>query len=311
MASNLPTLSKTWQYNANNTAAYQGSLSGTYLLVLQSFVAAMKGVASSPWTVGYSCNGVTVGTVNDGVDRFSSGSLTTSTSVFSWIVLKQPGLVSTAQLLIFTGGWNGFSGFNNIGFTYSPVSGFTGGSTTAVPTATDGMNFGPNNNSPFSNFNGQLRWSYMQSTDGQCNRIIVAGNSTVLGAVFIEKLAGITTGFNNNGVVSQGNLLSNATNAVSRQGTSFSTFQGAYETNSLIALASEIDGNYPMLPLGCVGTTVSARGKWGMFQDLWIGSSAVNIGDTYPGTSETPANQFVQLNNQIIVPWNQGSFSLV
>jgi hypothetical protein len=185
----LPTLTKTWQYNVNQLLPVAGSNEASAKALLFAIKNSLCTFPQSPWTVVRSSNGAAV----------SNGDLWTSAGAFSvsytlpsggasargWIVLKNSNLGETAngyQILIDVIFSNGVSW---VGMFSSPGAGFTGGTTTARPTATDehqlitnynhgspvgNPNWGYTNNSFGWTANKVYRFNAMMSTDGKCTR---------------------------------------------------------------------------------------------------------------------------------------------
>jgi hypothetical protein len=72
-------------------------------------------------------------------------------------------------------------------------------------------------------------------------------------------------------------------------------------------IANELSGEWPLWPISIDCSTVGARGRLGTLVDIWMGSSAVASGDSYPATGTT--GQFAQFNN-LVIPWNGGAVNL-
>jgi|SRR5579885_604125 len=203
----LPTLSKTWQFNVNNA---QGALSSITLsnkqmvfLIKQALIGAFGSwtnaaggsiatPTSSLWTVAYSCDSNTAGTVGDGVDHWTSASsiLVANSTAFSWIVLKNthidPG--GNFQICIACPNSDGVPALSLVGIILSRNAGFTGGSTTSRPTATDEVVLNPKSgvNSvsmvPAGQFDSGgasygFTLHYLMSTDALIHRIFITNGS--------------------------------------------------------------------------------------------------------------------------------------
>lgn len=114
----------------------------------QAFIGTIGGSAAGAWTVRYSCDGVTAGTAGDGVDRW--GAAYTPANIVrgaaaaarSWIVMRSPtlatgsangGVPMTVEVLISFG--DSAVDYNAV-IAYSKT-GFTGGTATVNPSATD------------------------------------------------------------------------------------------------------------------------------------------------------------------------------
>lgn len=318
----LPTLTKTWQFNVNQLIAYTGNLLDTNRLFHLTYKNTLTGFASSPWAMRYSCNSVTAGTPGDGVDRLT----TAANFVFgnigaahSWYVLRQTGTGSNTELLVSleSASSNGQSAF----IAMSPNAGFTGGSTTLKPTATDSVTMYSGtgwliNGTPTYRLHAQL------STDGQCTRIFNYDGGTTRNVLIIDKPYLPTAGWSNPVVgfaavgsallasymcSPLGNLSANINGTPSLiMATSEGVASQLLSANTACLLANEISGEWPMFPAGIASITTGTRGRHGTFQDLWFGSNNVNSGDTYPNS---PSNEFAQFSN-LILPWNGSAVAL-
>jgi len=165
----LPTIEKTWQFNVNRNI---GAL-GTNLAVNKQLLLDMKNMLiatgslgtwtnasgatitpANPWTVRYSCNGTTAGSVGDGVDRWQStsdmnpgqmtGVTSLTTTARSWIVLKNTTLDSGGNFQVLfdwmsdtNQGVSQWFDYGSCTIYVSRTAGFTGGTTTTRPSATD------------------------------------------------------------------------------------------------------------------------------------------------------------------------------
>jgi hypothetical protein len=178
---------KIWQYCLNNHLADYSSvaaLSKSNVLALKnglmgngvSFLNQSGAAIGSPqglWTMYASCDSVTAGTMNDGVDRIGADATklvrNTAGNAHSWFVLKSP-LMSTPT---FQPGANFYligdvaaAGDQLMINYYWSKSAPTGGSTTARPTATDEMGF--SNTGTYQNDNTATNtwWHLMLTTEG-------------------------------------------------------------------------------------------------------------------------------------------------
>jgi hypothetical protein len=177
----LPVPEKTWQFNVNQTAYTSGAQATDNASLLYAIKASLIGFGTAPWTVSGSSNGAGAGAM-DGVDRWASAAnviWNTTGNNHSWIVLKQTGIDVGFEVLIDC----------NVAQQYYltvtwATSGFAGGSATTAPTAAGSIT---SISAPGSNM-----WAYgstsafsrilhvMQSTDGECTRIVVWCNSGLL-----------------------------------------------------------------------------------------------------------------------------------
>lgn len=322
----LPTLVKTWLGSYNNQITAQGS----QILTNQTLMLAIKNqllaFGSNPAVVLYSCNSVTAGTAGDGVDRWTTAAnlvWNTSTNVKSWMILKQAGASSNYQICIYLEGGNS----TGVALTLvtSPSAGFTGGTTTARPTATDEIV----NSSVVAwggvNGNVSVRWSVQQSDDGQCTRILLCTAGAVSSLWGWEKIQNPVSGLSIPvlsymittlsltslcGVASsQVKFRAGSTNGnIIMQVEADTTALGPADTAYGNA-ANQLSGEWPMWPIGVASGTSGITGRHGSMFDMWLGSNTRVTGDRYPDASPGPAGQFAQFTN-IIIPWNQGPVNL-
>lgn len=323
-----PALSKTWQhtYSGGHSTNVRFVSSGTTLTDYRTLMLFIKnvlvGFSSSPWACRYSSDGTTAGTAGDLVDRWSS--ITTlvwaaAGSNHSWIVLRQTGIGSTAEICIDLS--NGTS--SNATIVFSP-GGFSGGSLTARPTAADELVLLSNTTwltSTGSAFTGVV--SVMQSTDGQCTRLIFWRGGFVECLWILDKPASAVSGWTTPffGWIRGTSGASTATYAQLLTNNSpvgkvrIGTTSGAanlttedYQATT-IAIGARIltvqDASSPVeyvvTPCGIeVPATVGARGRHGVLADIWAAPSSLRAGDTFP--NDSARNLIVA--GAILLPWN-------
>jgi hypothetical protein len=334
----LPTLSKTWQLSINQTVTAQGSVNATAQRILRTIKNLMKGFGSSPWTCSGSSNaGGTTGSPTgsaamDGVDRWTTdadlvGTPAGSNSRHGWIVLRQTGIATNYEIC-----WDIFttSQPNTMVAIISPSAGFTGGSATARPTATDEIViFGTENPSTpaswGSGVDAQHQIHVWQSSDGQCTRIVVWRASTNLCTFWLfDKPTDTVSNWTNPGVsgmyavgsgiaITYANLSPNSTFKSRSSSTVTFTpkFSGESDTNGLLAnttdigtIANDFDGNWPFFPIGLYSTNAGSKGRIGNIFDLWWRPSGVSSGDTFPNNAST--RQFIAMG-PLILPWTGDS----
>lgn len=196
----LPSKIKTWRYAVNKAQVTSGTTGLDYKQVMFDIVQGFLGVGMSPacttpWTCAGSSNSSTAGM--DAVNRWSTVADVTwnsSGAAHSWIVLKQTGIGSNFQVL-----WTAESSSGGanpttwLGLYVSQSAGFTGGSTTARPTATDEQHIhqGATTNqnwlgglgAPFSS-----RSHVLVSDDGACTRWSMWYAGHCLFAGYIERV---------------------------------------------------------------------------------------------------------------------------
>lgn len=316
----LPAYTKTWQYSRNNTTAAQGSALATNRRTMRSLVNLLLGFATSPWTERYSCDGTTAGTAGDGVNRWSvDANLVWGTGAHSWQVIRQTGLATNAELCIDLNS----AGSGTITLVYSQSAGFTGGTTTARPTATDEIVLLSGASWGVSTSDVQTRYSAMQSTDGQCTRIIMCMAGVVSAVYVIDKPTNTTTGWTNPNfclayasstsvsptianldTLGRSKILgTTATMQMLCEGTA----SGAAIANSTWGnLPNDIDGSWPMFPVGIASTTALTKGRHATLQDLYWGSQAIAVGEGYPADG---TNRWIQVGG-LLLPWGDDSTGL-
>jgi hypothetical protein len=270
----------------------------------------MLGFALSPWVVVGSSNSVAAAL--DGVDRWvTDANLVWNQpgGAHSWIVLRNPSIPNYHVLL----SCNPLSGGSPNSFRVgSCAAGYTGGTTLNDPTGTDSgytLLNGGSGGSAWINVAVDFasRWSVMQSTDGQCTRVVMfaVGNMQYFWA--FDKLNFLTLG--TPGAANTGVTLAHTTGianfaGITAQNGVSCTIAQSYESQSNLTIQSEISGTWDIFPVAAVGSTVGGRGRIGVFQDMWIGSTAIAPGDGYPAAG--PAH-FIQVSAQgLIIPWNDG-----
>jgi hypothetical protein len=333
-ALSLPTLAKTWQFDINKTIAATGTIAGTNSALLLSLKNSLKGFGSNPATVDHSCSSTVAGSPGDGVDRWATAANIVFASAgvaHSWMVLKFAGIASNFQVLI-SASTEGNGAYSNVNWTVSMFAsrsvGFTGGTTTARPTASDEQEIGRygsgtkwNANSGISD--STMRLHVMMSTDGASARALFCASGKVWSAFLLETASPTATW----SPPWHARLTNTPLGAwpQSAVAANFYAYDGAAYINSTataMALTGEARGpssfgptstefgtmsndatsEWPIWPVGLVAQTTGARGRWGTAIDLWWGSSAVSDGDTYDTSSKTFA-QFAGL----IVPWDGSS----
>lgn len=334
----LPTLEKTWHF-----ATRQIVTTGTQLDDLRSVLRwvkdQMKALGSNPWTVDHSCNSVTAGAPGDGVDRWSADSnlvFAAAGVAHSWIVLKQTGIGASFQLLIDLGV---STDPRDIHIFFSWSAGFTGGTTTARPTATDecAIHTFTNDNwiaGSANSFFGVVA----QSGDGQCTRFwLIAGGAsgaecwpvtmwlfdrpkntpagwteTFIGLMFPPQLPG-------GNCVEASSLMSGTPRARARVGsinavpvfliTDVWTGTATLNITEPTPCDNDFSGDRFLTPVSLASETPGTRGCLGVLYDLWFqpygtnstgGGTTTQWGSTYP---DDLTYQLVSLG-VFVHPWN-------
>lgn len=309
----LPTLEKTWQ-----VSHVSNSLLGTETLdtndLFLKFKAAAKAFGSNPLTVVGSSDSSTAnmsGTdllvVDGDMVHDSPG------SPHSWVVLALDQIAAGAQVCF---------DFNSTDTIRQDIivsaTGFSGGTTSARPTAADEIVVWSNNawTGMFGSGDGsggQIRAHIMLSDDGECFRVILANNGIVGGFLLIDKPANPATGWATPMVtVMKGTgRLNNTSDSVltvadwynsdvfQARGPSaimpmFATFESPgnfFTVATKLNAANEISGEYLLMRVGMWhSATVGQRGRHGFIHDLWFTNQVLQNGDTMPSDA---SKQFV------------------
>jgi hypothetical protein len=184
----LPLLQKTWQGGTTlggtdlvNQIISEASSEATARFVLFAIKEALKTFNLQPWTVVSSSDSVTA----DGTDNWATEAdlvfRVLGGGIHSWIVLQQASINATTQICfdlddILASDPNR----QNLGIYFSPVDGFTGGDVSNRPTAADELWL----NGPTLPWLGSMATgiscvlSCIESSDGECTRIVVSDEST-------------------------------------------------------------------------------------------------------------------------------------
>lgn len=320
----LPTLNKTWLFKVNQLVLSQGSTNATHARMIRVIKNCMTTFSSNPWTVSGSSNaGGTTGSPTgagalDGVDRWTTDTdINTggSNSRHAWIVLRQTGIATNYEVCF---DLNSTGTISSWIMAISPSAGFTGGSATARPTATDEIVM-VNSGAWGSGADAQHQIHVWQSSDGQCTRIIIwrAGTNLCQFMLF-DKPQNAVSGWTNPSVTSVYTTttgiamtyasLSTSGTSQGRGSTAFTIrYSGEGDTSGLLPntanvgfTPNEFDGTYPFYPIGIYSITASHRGRHGNLFDLWWRSASISDGDTFP--SSPTARQFVCMG-PLILPW--------
>ena len=331
----IPAPEKTWQYDVNQQTFASGDKKtdnhSSLLLVKNSLI----GFGTLPWTVIASSNSI----VANASDNWTVvGDLVNATppTAHSWIQLRQTGLGATTEVVLALDVTNSDGSFGPS--LYMSGVGFTGGSITARPTATDEVTVKSGSSSWLGATASHTTFDtfvhVMQSTDGECTRVFVYSSiygeqatgvlrqtgpgglwiidkmknprpSLTLPVVFVENHGNFGSG----NPAGRYNVIFDAVSAYGRTATTEYTawlstqgFQG--EALGRIAthnrVISDFSGEVPATKIGIVSETPGARGKKGDLFDIWFGNERIESGTTFPvGATRTHAK-----HGDLIVPWN-------
>lgn len=330
----LPALTRTWQFQVNQVVAGGGSGLATcqalMFAISQSLVGAgawtdsAGGATASAgnWVVDYSCDSVTAGAKGDGVNRWAAaGNLVWANAgtAHSWIVLRQTGIGATFELLISLE--NGGAGDAVIAFS---VTGFTGGTTLARPTAADEV--------PLLNPSGTQSWGatntaaiastlhVLKTADGKSTRVLICRNGFVPGYWIFEQPDNVPTGYSTPAVgcvLGDGTIapatsrpvfanVSNVANAYGRTSENYAAFltSAGDVLHGLLAInqtvPSDMGASWPLFETGAYSVTTNSRGRNGKVVDHWTTAVTLVDSDTFPAAG---TNNFVVFGDTV-QPWN-------
>ena len=303
----------TWQFTALNfSVAAAGNALTEHKNVLLRLKNSFIGFAQNPWTVKGSSNSSAAGM--DQVDRWSTTSdivFNNSGSGHSWIVLGQTGMGVGFQLMIacnLSDSWGRY-----ISVFYSPNAGFTGGSTTARPTATDEapiLEFASFLHGTSSSYSFKVHT--LMTTTGSNTRFIVYYNGNPISFLQIEKLSPVRTGvtypFVCNWLAGSTadrmtaniycicNMSGCPTGGITLVKPLIPASTGVPDPVYIVA-ANPISGEWPVWPILVEDT--NRRSHLGTIPDLWIGSVTKTNADGYPAS---PAQRVWQHYSDLILP---------
>jgi len=351
----IPVLEKTWQFALNLQNTTDGipvhDIRKAFILLKN----ALKAMPLSPWTVAGSSNGVTSNMT--GTDLLVTFANIVGGDVppydHSWIVLRQPGLNGGAQVLFEFRSWYAPSD-SGIDVVFSPSAGFTGGTTIVRPTASDEVvvtlyNVG---NAPadwISPGGALVSRQYvihvMQSTDGQCTRILGCAGGGITCYLAFEAPGSAVSGWANPVIAAMTHSSGALTLSASRwlnYADRVSTNMGYLGTGCFYALgnsgapmyptlgteahsggtlvvsgdyANELSGEYPLTSLGVhnvtwFGAGVAApgdRGRRGHLVDMWLTVPSLSTGDHLPGDG---SKRFIVVDD-FVLPWDGATTMLL
>lgn len=316
----LPTKVKTWQYSVNNlnTVVPGDTIVTVNQRLLFGIKTALISMATNPWTVVSSSDGVTAGA---GDKWLTSANLNWNSagSAHSWIVLKQTGVAANYQIMLGCTAGTSTTTYN-MSIAVSPSAGFTGSSITADPTATDQINLASGALWANGNTIANSVYHVMQSTDGQITRVLITAHGFLSGFWNFERPFNPATGWSNPCIQllsATGTITSNAATYTLLNGTANSLFrhvstnysayltsEGFINTHSggqLSVAPNDLDHEFSFWPIGIMSTTSGARGRHGGLTDLYWGLPGTHpTGTTFPHTLAHTWAQF----SHLIFPWN-------
>lgn len=330
MATN-PTKDKTWEYSVNNLVVADNTRGSTNAhadkrnLLFGIKEAMIDGGLTVPWTVRGSSDSSTAGmdTTDRWVDIDDMVWSTSDVGARSWIVLRQTGISTTFELLIDLrqGSSNDDGGEIRM---WVAQAGFTGGSTTARPTATDERQL---RNLELWGAGSQgstipYKWHFQISSDGQCTRVYIfnANSSrTAIGFWLLDVPKNPTTGWTNpyiatvhgsadtTEIPTYANYQNTATLRGRYSGADTTMYMSAEGINNVavgnaasIDTFNQVDGTYIAGEIGIDSLTSTFRGSHGTIFDLWWGFNFAVSGQTYPDDGTRAFAMF----GDFVIPWN-------
>lgn len=268
-------------------------------------------ITSNPMTVKGSCDGVTANMTGTNLLTAPSKFVHASSGARSWGVLRCP--VTGFEVLFH---FNSTT-VDQVTMLWSPTGGFTGGSTTAAPTATDQQTLETNQwwAGSVGSTGGQYYGHAMRTPDGKHTRLFFCTNGVVAGmwsfeeaistssgwsdasqnrniatAVNIGPSNGITTLLNANQWIGASKYFAKGPSgampfvitAEGRGGGSNSVAQEAWTIDELTQTVLGLV-EYPIIPCGLLHVaTVGQRGRLGYVPYLYFTSAPPLTGDTFP-----------------------------
>lgn len=320
----LPVLSKSWQFDVNQPCIMNEGGRSFLLLVKNSLVSRLgtRPEVLSRWTVAQSSDGVTVSTDDLWVGDESLVWGTPNAPEHSWMVLAQPGLTTKSELCI------DLVDDDNVCFVWAP-EGFEGGTMASRPTsptevvvydssgAEAGLAARRWGGAPSMDDEGVIV-HVMQSTDGACTRVAFYGTGDLLGAFLLERVnrpvanwrapIAMYIAFGEEQPLSYGTLQTTETPRVRGYGVRpmrlFLTSEafgdpGAAVGEKLLG-PNDLDGHWPLAPIGLASLDSGQRGRHGELFDLWFSSVGAPELTTYPADG---SRQLVQFGH-LVFPWD-------
>jgi len=308
----LPTLVKGWQFSTNNVIPPQGSATANAQRMWRLITTQLLAFGSGAPTCLGSSDHVTAAL--DNVNRWTTDGAIVAQSpgvAHSWIVFQMAAGFGTNVQFCIDLGYN--STVQPANLIMSVSAGFTGGTTTNRPTATDEV-VCASNIGLVLNSNTQNVWHMWLSTDGSIFRLFNFNGNSQSAVMILEKPVSSSAGWSipaigamSNDVSSYGNLFGNTNYNITGRGPSGTMLfglttesYGASALGQVMTAADGIDGGFPFTSIGIYSPTVGMTGEHGRLTDIWFGTTVANDGDTYPNDA---TKQFVTIGD-IILPWD-------
>jgi len=317
----IPTLNKTWVFNANIGLGHVYAKT-----VMRNLKDALTGLPSCPWTCWGSCDGTAYGN-GDSVDRWTDDSdlVWSSSGNRSWFVFNIPGFnEKTAMCINLASGSHSYAAFT---FSWSAgfgaANGGSNGTTSAAPTATDGI--GISYDSKWgcrdSSYSNDMSVHAMQASDGSSHRVFIIRDGLCTGMWTIETpvnavsdwtdpiIASVMGTDSTSIYITSFDRLGSVTYGYVRSRYDGGSRSGALTAESLYSVGpvsfqgypDDVSGEWPLSEVGYYITASSRRGRKCSLSDIWWGGQ--NTGFYYP---DDGSKQLIQMGD-LVVPWD-GSF---
>lgn len=333
----LPAVSRTWQYQVDNTVAGQGTALAQNQNLMFAIKQALK--AAGSWksradgaitpTGGWTCVGSSDSSTSNmtGTDLWAAATnlvWAAAASPHSWIVLKQTGIGANLHVLIDLSNSNTSIATIIISHTgFGVAFGGTDGTASVAPTALNS-----NTILSASNWGGTTTTAtatvahVLLTADGKSTRIILCRNSNCCAQWNFELLSVEQAGWTNpylaggrgSGTAAPSSDVLTAADMSSSTATLYKGFGSASmalgitaESFSdgmaldLILSANSFDSNFPIFGQRVASVTASGIGSHGLIVDQWYGLANRATGTTYPVTPGT-TREFAQFGRSI-QPW--------
>lgn len=334
----LPTLTKTWRFRVNEQIVAQSSQANQCAYQMIQNIDALLGngawtdsdgvaaAVSNPWTVVQS-NGRVSGLSAPGVNVLTAlNEIVWATSGNRWWIVLQN--VDGVQLLLAS---PNNTQYYNIYAAFSIGGLFTGGTATAVPTASDQVVWSTNSGWTHNDARDSVM-HVLHSTDGRETRLILCTGGAVFTSWTFGRIRDPEDGIVNPfflHMISAGATSMPASHAISGGGGMFHGTAanmwmrhggaavrlcltmpghgsgGSYFAANGINVPNEFQAvpKWPFYEPEVFGyTTVGGRGRAGLVHDFWSGNwNPRTHGDQYPGDG---TRQFAQLG-YMVWPWNK------
>jgi hypothetical protein len=330
----LPTKEKTWQYGTagdpdaflNYTIAGTANARETAQRALWWIKECLIGFSNAPWTVVGSCDASSF--AMDGTDYwvdYEDIVFQTDANDYSWIVLKQTGIAANFQICIAALTAN--ATYPRITLVVSQNAGFTGGGLSDRPTATDERVVLDESDwfwiSSSTNSDGVI--DVMESTDGECTRVVFCGSNAAVALLLIDKPKNPDANWTNPWVVGhkRGNQGSDQLTYSSFNDNDefYGQFTGVDTTYYLATIgfnnamigeqiggANEVENAYEIYPIWLYCPTASRKGTHGQLYDLWFSAAdGVVTGDTYPLAGGMTFAQF----SEMVFAWDGATVPVI